>query len=533
MDNRHSNRLLIVGLDGLNWQLLAPLLDAGAMPNLDRLRREGAYGPLTSVVPTQSAAAWASFITGQNPARHGVLDFTVRHADGTYHHAKPHPEATLWYHAGRAGLRVGVFNFPVTYPPDPVNGFLVSGMLSPRGRTFTHPPGLGGEILSAVPGYRLDLEWQLYAGQERALLRDLTEMTCQRAAVARYLQARHPTDLLAVAFVGPDRLQHALWRHLDPTHPCHSATEAVALSEDLRRFYSTLDQALGELVTAAGDGATVIVLSDHGFQSAAWQFRVDEWLAQRGWLAWQKSRSRLERWVRKLDTPWVRHARRRLVKDVSRHFPTFSPGGTVDWPRTAAFCPWTEQQGIRLNVKDREPSGIVSTSRYEPLREEIRQALLDTTDPNAGLKVVDRVWRREELYQGPFFDQMPDLVFVLRPGFASSPTQHRIWSATGWASGDHSLDGILVAWGRGVAPGPVTGAELTCVAPTALYLLGQPVPSNMDGRVLTEIFDASSVASRPVRFVAAPEPEALPVAQTLTAKEEADIQDRLRGLGYL
>jgi predicted AlkP superfamily phosphohydrolase/phosphomutase len=534
MDNEYPNRLLIVGLDGLNWQLLTPLLDAGVMPHLDRLKREGAYGPLTSVVPTQSAAAWASFITGQNPARHGVLDFVLRQADGSYRHAKPHREATLWHYAGRAGLRVGVFNFPVTYPPDRVNGFLVSGMLSPKGRTFTHPPGLGDEILSAVPGYRLDLEWQLYAGREGALLRDLTEMTRLRALAARYLQARYPSDLLAVAFVGPDRLQHALWRHLDPTHPHHSPNEAATLAEDLHRFYATLDEALGQLVTAAGDGTAVIVLSDHGFQSAAWQFRVDEWLTERGWLAWQAGRSRLERLVRKLDTPWVRHVRRRLVKDISRHFPTFSPGGTVDWSRTAAFCPWTEQQGIRLNVKDRELGGIVSMSTYEPLREEIRHALLETTDPHSGQKVVDQVWRREELYEGPFFDQMPDLVFTLRPGFASSPTQQRLWSATGWASGDHSLEGILIAWGPGVAPGPVTGAELISVAPTALYLLDQPVPTGMDGKVLTHILTAPFVASHPLRFAGAtPESEAPPPAQTLTAEEEADIQERLRGLGYL
>jgi predicted AlkP superfamily phosphohydrolase/phosphomutase len=525
--------LLIVGLDGLSWQLLDPFLASGAMPHLARLKSEGAWGPLTSVIPTQSATAWASFITGQNPARHGVLDFMVRRADGSYYHAKPHPGATLWQYAGRAGLRVGVFNFPVTYPPDPVNGFLVSGMLSPKGRTFTHPPGLGDELLSAVPGYRLDLEWQLYAGREGALLRDLTEMTRLRGAAACYLQAHYPCDLLAVAFIGPDRLQHALWRHLDPTHPHHSAAEAALLSGDLRRFYSTLDEALGGLVRGAGDRATVIVLSDHGFQSAAWQFRVDAWLAERGWLAWQAGRSRVQRWLRKLDTPWVRHVRRRLVKDVSRHFSPYSPGGSVDWSRTVAFCPWTEQQGIRLNVKDREPAGIVSPESYEPLRQEIRHALLEATDPRSGQKVVDRVWRREELYQGPFFDRMPDLVLALRPGFASGPTQQRLWAATGWASGDHSLEGILVAWGHGVAPGPVTGAELIGVAPTALYLLDQPVPTTMDGKVLTHVFSAPFVASRPVRFEAAPESTPPPTAQALTLEEEADIQDHLRGLGYL
>jgi len=537
MSLERPNRLLIVGLDGLTWRTLTPLLETGVMPHLARLRGEGAWGPLTSVVPTQSAAAWASFITGQNPGRHGVVDFMQRRPDGSYHHAKPHPATTLWHHAGHAGLRIGVLNFPVTYPPDPVNGFLVSGMLSPKGRTFTFPSTLGDELLSAVPGYRIDLEWQLYVGREEALLRDLTDMTRQRVAAARYLQDRYPSDLLAVAFIGPDRLQHALWKHLDPAHPYHDAREASGLNQPIYRFYATLDDALGQLVAAAGDRTAVIVLSDHGFQAAAWQFSVNEWLAERGWLSWQAGRSRLERFVRKLDTPWVRHLRRRFLKDVSRHFSTFSPGGTIDWSRTAAFCPWTEQQGVRLNVEGREPGGIVSADAHEGLREEIRLALLGATEPQSGQRVVDRVWRREEIYQGPFFDQMPDLVFALRPGFAASQAQQRLWSATGWASGDHSLDGIVVAWGPGVVPGPVTGAELIGVAPTALYWLGRPVPAEMDGRVLSSLFDPAFVVSNPIHYAESAQEYSdevpSPTAAVLTAEEEEEIRGHLRGLGYL
>jgi len=601
-------RLLIIGLDGLNWQLLEPLIEAGIMPNLARMRREGAWGPLTSVIPTQSATAWASFITGQNPARHGVQDFMVRQADGSYRHAKPARASTLWHYVGRSGLSVGVFNFPVTYPPDPVpaGGFLVSGMLSPKGRTFTYPPTLGDEMLAAVPAYRLDLEWQLYSGREGALLRDLTEMTRQRAKAACYLQDRYAPTLLAVAFIGPDRLQHALWRHLDPAHPnydaarwtarshqpclpaprpqraraqvegrpggthtaeaacpvrrhrvlrrsrCrHAERRQAALTEALHEFYAALDEAVGQLLASTGDGTTVIALSDHGFQPAAWQFRVDDWLAERGWLTRQAGRSGLERMARRLDTPWVRSVRRRLVKDISRHLTAFAPGGSIDWPHTVAFSPWSAQQGIRLNVIGRDPMGIVPQGTgYQRLRDEIYQALLETVEPRSGRRVVDRVWRREELYSGPFFDAMPDLCFSLRPGFAASPTQERLWAATGWASGDHSLEGMFIAWGPGVrqpvlpasgeqgsrgSRGQVAGAELIDVAPTALYLLGLPVPDSMDGKVLTAALDAAFVEANPLRREEAEVllPEASSIGQTLTAEEQVDIQERLRGLGYL
>lgn len=536
MSVKNRLRLLILGLDGLNWQLLDPLLEAGVMPHLARLRREGSWGTLASVLPTQSATAWASFITGQNPARHGVLDFMVRQADGTYRHAKPHPETTLWHHLGRKGLTVGILNFPVTYPPDPVNGFLVSGMLTPKGHTFTYPPSLGEELLTEVPAYRIDLEWQLYKGREHALLDDLVHMTRQRARAARLLWDRFAPHCLFVAFTEPDRLQHALWQHLDPAHPRYQAVRADSFAGSIHAFYSTLDQAIGDLTAGLNPDTPILILSDHGFQSANWQFQVNEWLAGCGWLVHQQGRSRLVNLVRRLDTPWVRHVRRRLVQDVSRHVNAFAPGGTIDWEQTVAFCPWNEQQAVRLNVRGREPHGIVDPGADAArLVDEIRQALLAATDPRTNLPVVDRVWKGQELYHGPFVGQMPDLVFSLKPPFAASPLSPELWGSTRWGSGDHSLEGLFVAWGEAVAPGRVEGASLIDVAPTALHLLGQPVPSSMDGQVLTGVMTDTFLAAHPVRFedIPIPPPVFPSGGEALTAQEQAEVQERLRGLGYL
>jgi predicted AlkP superfamily phosphohydrolase/phosphomutase len=162
--------------------------------------------------------------------------------------------------------------------------------------------------------------------------------------------------------------------------------------------------------------------------------------------------------------------------------------------------------------------------------------LLQTTEPTTGEPVVVRVWRREELYAGPFYEMVPDLVFALRPDFTASPVQQGLWTPTGWASGDHSLEGMFIAWGRAIAPGRVEGAALIDIAPTALYLLDQPVPFEMDGRVLLDALDAGFVAAHPVRRGAeqATYPvEGPPQAVALTAEEEADVAARLRGLGYL
>ncbi|MFL7811055.1 MAG: hypothetical protein AB8I80_20620, partial [Anaerolineae bacterium] len=258
-------------------------------------------------------------------------------------------------------------------------------------------------------------------------------------------------------------------------------------------------------------------------------------LASHGWLARQQRTLRIERLARRLDVPWVRHVRRRLIKDVSQHLTIFSPGGTYDWSHTAAFCPWSAQQGIRINVQGRDPQGMVAQDDYQALRGDIRQALLETTEPETGMRAIDAVWGREELYAGPHAAAMPDLVFTLRPGFASSPVVPALWAPTGWASGDHSLHGLFAAWGEHVLPGRLEGARLVDVAPTALYFLGTSLPAGIDGDVLRAAIDPAYLAANPIRrqAVGTQGTGTEAVEQVLSKEQEAELRHRLEGLGYL
>ena len=529
---------LIIGLDGLNWPLLEPLLAAGLLPTLARLRREGVAAPLLSVLPTQSASAWASFMTGQQPAVHGVFDFLARQPDGRYRHAKPAPGSTLWAWLNRGGLAVGAINFPVTYPPDPVQPFQVSGMLSLEQPPFTHPPALAAEIRQAVPDYRLDLEWQLYAGRPDALLAELTQMTQARVRLVERLTARHALDVLAVAYISPDRLLHALWWMLDPTHPAADAGLAAQLQPAWEAYWRTLDQAVARTIALAGADTTVFILSDHGFQAAVWQFRVNEWLAQHGWYRSQAGRGRLTGLLRRLDTPLVQHWRRRLIKDVSRFAGFMTPGGATDWAHTLAFCPWNTQQGIRLNLAGRDPAGVVTPgSAAERLLTEIEQALAAARFD--GQPLVGGVVRLAEQMAGQTSlaqpDLLPDLLFWLNPPFAGNLQTPGLFTRTGWASGDHALTGMLLAWGAGIAAQAGAARPLSPtprlidIAPTVLHSLGLAVPETMQGRALTELLQSTA----PVRRQA-PAPAAESAGQAaLNDAETADLQERLRGLGYL
>lgn len=561
-------KALILGLDGFSLRLVDELLPAGTMPRLAALLRQGAAGPLRSVFPTHSAAAWSSFFTGQRPGRHGVFDFMDRGADGRYRHSRPAADACFWRVLERHGLRTGLFNFPATFPPSPIAGFMAAGMLVPDGAVWTYPPELSTRLKTGQQGYRIDLKWQLYAGREPALLRDLERMEAQQLAAVQELARDIEVDCLAVAFLGPDRLHHALWRHLDPEHPDHDPSQAARLRDHILGYYCALDAAVGQLLDAAQPGTGVIVLSDHGFQAAGCQFRVDDWLAGHGWLTFGRSASWV-RLARRLDVPWIQHLRRRLVADVSRHAAALAPGGTYDWPHTVAYCPWTVQQAIRLNLRGRDPYGVVTPGHEaRELLADIRRALLETRDPATGRPVVAEVIDGAAIFgqadpkgcqASPLRfatgcqanpkgcrakgSDIPDLVLTTRPGYATSPHHPRLWQRASWPSGDHSLEGMwaVAEVGGGGAPGLIRAqrpfaAELVDVAPTLYYLLGLPIPAGLDGRPQVELVEPSR--RWPVRMdtatvtslAAGPGESDTPA---LTPDEEDDMRDRLRGLGYL
>lgn len=521
-------RLLLLGLDGLNWPLLEPLLAAGWLPTLAHLRRTGIAAPLTSVLPTLSAAAWASFMTGQDPSTHGVFDFLLRQPNGVYRHAKPAPHTTLWAALNQAGYRVGVINFPVTYPPDPVQPFQISGMLSLDDPPFTHPAALAPEARRLTP--LLDVEWQLYAGRPADLLADVIRMTEARIHLVETLATRHQLDVLAVAYISPDRLLHPFWWLLDSTHPAADPALAARLQPHWEAYWRTLDQAVARTLALAGDAA-VFILSDHGFQSAIWQFRTDDWLAQHGWHRRHTNRGGLIGFLRRLDAPVFQHWRRRLLKDVSRHAAWLAPGGVTDWKRTVAYSPWNCQQGIRLNLAGREPHGCVPPGpSAERLLHEIEHAL--RTLRFEGLPVVAGVERRIPALDAP--PLLADLLFWLHPPFAANLQTPGLFSRTGWATGDHALTGMLLAHGPHLAPSPPPPSSpprLIDIAPTALHCLGVPIPAAMQGRALTEL--CVPFQPPPLAPHHSPAPSGTAEAPILNDDEVAALQARLHGLGYL
>lgn len=541
-------RALVIGLDGATFTVLMPMMEAGLLPNLRQAFTSGAAGELLSTIPPVTALAWPSFMTGNNPGRHGLLGWQERlnaRFERPWVSSRAVKGAKLWSWANKSGLRTCIVNVPLTYPPEPLNGVLVTGLLTPGLRSeFTYPSGLRQELLAAVPDYRIDIDVQHTQRNTvdlvaiRRFLDEALSVTLSRGKAVRWLLSREQYDLAVVVFELPDRLQHILWRPIEQLlFSIEEGQQPDGIQLRLLNCYQALDYEIGQLIEHLPQDAYLCLLSDHGFGPLNTLVHVNEWLAQQGWLAYDRRRAGRWEAIRQLGrrikgllpATWVRQVRQSL--SVLR---------TLDWRYTLAYSGLPSENGIFLNVQGREPAGVVPPSEYESVRDAIIEALRQWLDPCTGQPIMKAVYRREELYRGPFVILAPDIVFEFQRGYKVShlPFQGNLLTdVTQALTGFHEREGILIMCGPGIEPGTrIKEAHIQDVMPTLLYALGLPVPDNLDGRVLLELFTPRWQADHPLctQHTVWAESEAPYVPPgPCSAEDEMVITEHLRGLGYL
>jgi predicted AlkP superfamily phosphohydrolase/phosphomutase len=539
-------RIVIVSLDGTTWDLLAPLCCEGVMPNLAALLEEGVSGILESSIPPVTAPAWISFQTGKNPGKHGFFHFTGP-CPGTYEtrvlNASALQERTLWQIAGDQGRRICAINVPMTYPPRPINGCMISGLLTPGLAKAFYPPELREELLAAIGDYTIFIPIrQADFMSAREFISKMVGMVQQRMAAARYLMDREDWDLSMVHVQATDIVQHACWALLDPRHPLYplGGTEDKLAAQS---FYRELDRLLGGLWDRVRGRATIVVMSDHGFTPAVKRFYLNQWLAEQELLVTRRNLKQvthiLETAVRKAD---VLKLRRRVLSPrstVSQASQKVRGEALTNWPRTRAYAVEAPFFGrIYLNVAGRQVQGCVQPGReYEDLRDQIAAGLMQVSDPETGEALIERVYKREEIYHGRRLDEMPDLIVRPRSDvmIVTEFRGDRLIEATrSFLSGTHHLHGILVMAGPAVRPrGTVEGASLVDMAPTLLHLLGLPVPDDMDGTVLLDALDPAFVEAHPVQHVSAGAHSTSDEDDDYADDEAEIVEGRLEAMGYL
>ena len=366
-----SNKVLIIG-----WDCAAPELVFDAfrddMPNTRRLMEEGIYGNLESTIPPITVPAWMCMMTGRDPGELGIYGFRNR-KDYSYDnlyivnsHAVTVP--TLWDIVGTHGKKSVVLGVPLTYPPKPFPGWMVSSFLTPSlNSQWCFPPRLKREIAQVASDYLIDVP--NFRTERRAELeRELFQMTEARFKLARHLIKTKAWELFVMVEMGSDRLHHAFWRFWDASHRKHEPDSPF--SETMRRYYATLDTELGRLLELVDESTTVLIVSDHGAKRMDGGICINEWLQQHGYLT---------------------------LKTRPQEITPFSPD-LVGWHRTQAWGEGGYYGRIFLNVKGREPHGTILPQDYEKVRDELKarlEAIVDETGDNIGT----RVFKPEEIYR--------------------------------------------------------------------------------------------------------------------------------------
>lgn len=553
-----GKRVWALGLDGATLDLISPWAEEGHLPVLKGLMRTGVVGELQSTYPPLTGPAWSSFMTGKSPARHGVLEF-FRREPGTYHQVlngyQDLDGQPLWRLLSQAGKRVGVMGVPMTYPPEPVNGFMISGLLTPAGRRdFTHPLSLLDELEAHLGTYRLRHDEKYRRRDPEPFIREQYEILENNTQAALYLMGREPWDFFMVHLLGTDRIQHEFWHLLQPAHPQHDPAERRRLGNVVLDFLKKVDESIGRLLDAVGDDAVILVMSDHGFGPAHKFLNVNTWLLQQGLL---RLKSSPKTWLRALlyrlginyytAARWVlrlglgRQAMelgRARREDLQRQL--FLSLADVDWPRTRVYSVGNFGQ-LYVNLRGREPQGSVGPgAEYEQVLADLTCRLRALTDPETGLPVIGQIMRRDEVYDGPHADCAPDLVFFTRDMLykamgLSDFSSPRVFDPVYGTTGHHRMNGLMIWHGPGTLREGVTfqGARICDLTPTILYVMGLPIPQEMDGRVLLDLFTAGFSRRNALTYA---EPGEQPIAGTdsaYTEQEMAEMRSMLQALGYV
>jgi predicted AlkP superfamily phosphohydrolase/phosphomutase len=370
---KNKKRFLLIGLDGVPYTLIKRLAKKGVIPSIAKLigRGEDYFKQMDVSIPEISSVSWASFMTGTNPARHGIYGFTDLKPDSYGICFPGYPdlkEDTIWDKLGKKGKKSVVLNLPGTYPAREHNGIMVSGFVAIDLKRAVYPQTLY-EKLKAMD-YRIDVD-TAKAMDKDYFYDDLFQTLTVRDKVFSELW-KEECDLFVAVITDTDRLQHFEWDAIeDESHPRHPKTI---------EFYTKVDKSVNELLEFLGDDGDFMIMSDHGFCAIEEEVYLNRILKENGFLDWEKD-------------------------------PPESMGSLSS--NTKAFA--MDPSRIYIHTKDRFPKGKVTAGDYEKTRRELKDFFLELT--RNGKKVIKEVFFKEEIYDGPFIDKAPDMVLLSNYGF--------------------------------------------------------------------------------------------------------------------
>jgi predicted AlkP superfamily phosphohydrolase/phosphomutase len=559
----NKKKTLLVGLDAACWEYYQPLLDAGRLPVLAGLVREGGRGILRSTMPAWTPTAWASIATGKNPGKHGVFDMMWRRPrsyEVSPTNALVRLGTPFWTRLNEAGIRTGLVNVPFTHPPDPVEGFVVTGFGAPSGvPDFAYPPAVKEWIEDNYGPYEPWLRFnQLKAASApEKMVADLAHQANQ-VMMAGQLAAQYAVDVLIINLMAPDHANHLLPE-----------------LEQVEDVICQTDSVLGDLL-ASFQPDQVMLLSDHGARRVKGDFLLHVWLREQGYsvqqprtpeaarnalnailATWLEGRYHLTGLVEKvlrrllvlgvpaLPAPLADRFWSRLEQDIPFARTNWKSSGDLDTTRSPITLGSSRSGLIYLNIAGREPAGVLQPEEVPGFLQRFVADLRSLVDPESGDPIFTGVHIAEEIYQGAAAEYAPDVTLdVYDCPWNILATFHRgsylEQVANGYFVGNqaefghHSRDGLFVFTGPDFQAGETSvKREMVDIPTTLLHLYGVPIPEDMDGVVMEETLVDGYLAKHPVKFQPGDPEQEFVAANPYNAEESAELMERLRMLGYL
>ncbi|QCC51779.1 alkaline phosphatase family protein [Halapricum salinum] len=484
-------RTAVVGLDGAHFELLEPWIEAGKLPNIERIIETGVSSDLKSVMPPVTSPNWKAYATGKNPGKIGIFWWENIDTDArrVYYPTHRKSQNTEYWELLAEDDPVGVLGVPTTYPPKTLqNGFLVAGAPDGENTDFATPPSVEQELREQFD-YRVLLSCRLKDYRERAA-EEIIDLIDLRFRAAKQLAKEHDVHFLQVSTFYINSLHHYLWD-----------------DEYTLRAWQTIDEHVGDITEIADN---VVLMSDHGSNPIHTVFHINTWLEEQGYLslatgsgnALYRLGINTDRLVRLATRLRIREPAERLapqwllnrIPNEHGEFKREQKTEMIDWENTDVIA---SGQGPIYLTLDRDDED------YESIRRAIIERIESLTSP-AGNPVADAVYCGEEVYEGEYTEEAPDLVIdqahgVHIPGNIGSDDVFTD-PKSGWRA-ENKREGLFAASGPAFGRGSPEPLSILDLAPTLLHLYGHAVPDDMDGTVRADVFaEDSDAATRSVEY---------------------------------
>ena len=514
------DKVVIIGVDGVTPDLVEKWMEEGHLPNFQKIKNKGAYSRLNSTTPPFSAPSWTSIITGCNQGKHGIYGFESTEFIKTHLiTSKNRKVPAIWNYLSDMGMSNIVVNVPGTYPPDKINGVMITGLLTPSPESnFTYPKEIRNRLLKGEFGeYELESIWledlprsYMAKNDPEKLLDILLKQIESRANVTIKLMKSMKWDFTMVVLRATDTAQHFLFHN----------------KELLLKMYKKTDELVGKIIETEPN-ATYFIVSDHGFQMIKKIMHPDNLLYTNGYLKPMKEPRKnymflinqffysISRSILSILPPEkIKHSS--LIKNLL--FSAASKEKVYDLTKTIAFC-ISEGRGIQINLKNRYEQGIIDKKDYEKHRTELINLFESLRDPWSGKRYVKKAYRGNEIYGENAIHPL-DIVLDLEPGYSSCEglrLSHKFFDSlrfqlrkdalphlfkddTSSRSGDHAQYGIFFACGSNIKKtDDIKDISVFDIVPQVFAAYSIKPPENLDGIVHDEIFIKKPVFKKVVR----------------------------------